>query len=87
MPKELVVWGGNLDGRNRAIVAAPTKKAAAEAIGVSLYEFNRFYGRTGNAEDIAQALSAPGTVFKRKSFSSEPWTVHVPPSWARKQDP
>lgn len=48
-----------------AVVAAPSKKAAAEAFDVSMYELNRSGGETGNDEDIAVALSEPGTVFYR----------------------
>lgn len=48
-----------------AVVAAPSKKAAAEAFEVSMYELNRSGGETGNDEDIAVALSEPGTVFYR----------------------
>lgn len=46
-----------------AVVAAPSKKAAAEALGINMYEFNHSGGETGNDESIAVALAEPGTVF------------------------
>lgn len=49
--------------QTRAIVAAPSQKAAAEAFGVSLHEFRNYGGETGNAGEIEVATSDPGVVY------------------------
>lgn len=53
----------------RTIVAAPTKKAALEALKVcagrmSLYEFNNYWTDTGNKIELEVALAKPLTVFR-----------------------
>jgi hypothetical protein len=68
----LKVYGGNLGGRWRAILACR-----------SFAEFNRatrisrdFACETGNAEEIAQATSKPGILFVRSYVGAEksnPW--------------
>jgi len=68
----LKVFGGNLSGRWRAIMACR-----------SFAEFNRatridrdFACETHNAAEIAQAMSAPGTLFIRSYAGAEranPW--------------
>lgn len=50
-------------GQRRAIVAAQSKAAAARALGVSQYYAKSYVTETGNAEEIAQALTEPGVVF------------------------
>lgn len=57
------VWGGCFDGTTRHIVAAKTKKAAAEALGVTLYSLNGWAAETGNDLELATALAEPGVVF------------------------
>jgi len=57
------VWGGCFDGTTRQIVAAKTKKAAAEALGVSLYHFNNYGGETGNDLEVSVAMQCPGTPY------------------------
>jgi hypothetical protein len=52
-------------GRERGIVAAKTKRAAAEAFGVTLHAFNGFACPTGNPEEIEIAMGKPGTPFFR----------------------
>jgi hypothetical protein len=63
MARKLKVYGGCFDGTTRQIVAAPTKKAAAEALGLSMYHFNGYAAETGNAFEIETALSEPGKPF------------------------
>ncbi len=47
----------------RAIVAAPSKAAAARAGGFDRPSQAFNLGETGNSEEIAQAMSEPGVVF------------------------
>lgn len=47
----------------RAIVAAPSKKAAAEALHASMYDMNEFSEQTWNSIEEQVALSEPGIVF------------------------
>ena len=63
MTKALKVWGGCFDGLTRQIVAAPTKKAAAEALKQSLYHFNIYGCETGNGVEMRTALAEPGVPF------------------------
>ena len=71
--RRLKVYGGNLGGRWRAILACH-----------SFAEFNRatrisrdFASETGNAEEIAQAMTAPGRLFVRAFWpgpkKANPW--------------
>lgn len=50
-------------GQVWVVVAATSQRAAAEALGCSPSHVKNYMSRTGNHGDIAQALSAPGTVF------------------------
>lgn len=52
----------------RAVVAAPSKKRAAELLGQSMYIFNNYTCETGNKEDIKLALAKPETVIVRDIF-------------------
>ena len=46
-----------------SIVAAPSAKAAAEALGMSVSRLHTWASITGNKHEIALATSKPGTVF------------------------
>lgn len=48
-----------------AVVATTTKKEAMEKFGVSTSEANGYMTETGNEQQIAAAMSEPGTVFAR----------------------
>jgi len=66
----ITVYGGTYDGRRRMIVAAPTKKAAYEAIkkvlNVGCYaSWNNYTSDTGNYEECKTAIAEPLTVFSR----------------------
>lgn len=76
MARKLKVYNGNWCGLEMRMVAATSKRAAAALIGVSLHEFNAYYGETSNAQDIATALAEPGAVF------SKPYTDHKA-NWRR----
>lgn len=57
------VFGVNYDGRSRRIVAAKTKKEAAQRLGVSLHQFRNYGCQTGNQEEIELAMREPGVVW------------------------
>jgi hypothetical protein len=63
---KLNVYGMNLDGVHRAIVAAPSKKKAAELFGTTLGQLNNYGGRSETETEVALALSEPGAVWYRK---------------------
>jgi hypothetical protein len=63
--RKLKVYGGCLDGMNRTIVAATSKKIAAQLCKVCYNHFNSYATETGNKEELDIALSSPQTVFKR----------------------
>lgn len=65
----LKVWGGIFDGTTRQIVATKTKKAAAEALGLSYYHFNEYACDTGNDVELRVALAEPGVVFSSPGTS------------------
>lgn len=67
---KLKVYSGNYNGRVERAVAASSQTQAAKLIGVSTYEFRRFYGEQAPDETI---LSAPGRVFERPMDSRSPW--------------
>jgi len=65
MSRPYVVWGMNL-GYSRQIVATTTKKAAREAFDkMSAHSFDLYASDTSNEQDIAVAMSEPGTVFRQ----------------------
>ena len=61
--RKLKVYGGNIDGIRRGILAFETKKEAIKILKMSMYEFNLYWGETGNDEEIKIAISKPGVVF------------------------
>lgn len=68
MARQMKVYGGCYDGRNRVIVAAPNKKAAWQAVNatwppISYYSWDQFTSDTGNDDELAVALAEPLTVF------------------------
>ena len=78
--KILKVWGVSAFPRpenvqQRCIVAAYTKKRAAELIGVSLHYFNGYASETGNKEECEMAIAKPETVFacRRHTYNDIPW--------------
>lgn len=64
--KEYKVYGGltMIKGKQRrTIIAARTKKRAAEIIGGSVSHFRDYWCVTGNETEIKIALAEPETVF------------------------
>lgn len=72
---KLKVYGINIDGRHRCIVAAKSLKAAAVAFRVS-YGYMRGWGSdTGNVEEIALATSTPGVVYIKRDDNKDTYMV------------
>ncbi|MPQ71503.1 hypothetical protein [Pseudomonas sp. MWU12-2323] len=71
MPK-MKPYAVELDGLHVVMVAAPSKKAAAELIGTTMYMMTTWEGGM-NDDDEAVALAQPGVVFRRRIIGSEPW--------------
>lgn len=74
MPRPLKVFGytgyrrdahkdRNVHGQTREIIAARSKTEAQRMSGLTRTRFDHSASITGNDEEIAQAMSAPGTVF------------------------
>jgi len=78
MPRKLKVYGGNLGGQWRAIMACGSFAEFTRATRIS-----RDYGcETGNAKELAQAMTSPGTVFVRPYDRrlDQAWKVREPTS-------
>lgn len=52
--------------QHRTVVAAPTMKAAAEAVGIALHHFRGYWSTTENPAEVAAAMSKPGKVFRQR---------------------
>jgi len=69
MKDKLKVYGGTYDGRNRVIVAAPSKRAAYDAIskairGVGGYKsWDAYTSDSDNEIEVSVATASPLTVF------------------------
>jgi hypothetical protein len=75
MPKKLKVYSSSQYfvkepsiRQCRAVVAAPSKKRAAELLNHSMYTFNNYASETGNPMDIELAMASPETVIVREVF-------------------
>ncbi len=75
--RKLKVYGWNHNGRHRVIVAATSWEKACTAVPNTSVGYAREYGSiTGNAGEIAQAMTQPGVAFyKKNQFSDDPWTL------------
>ena len=71
--RKLKVYQGNLDGRHEAVMACYSYKEFYAATRI-----NRDYGmETSNPEQVEQAMSEPGTIFKRHmTLRDAKWIVH-----------
>lgn len=83
---EMTVYGGTYDGKNRMIVAAPTKKAAHAAMQAvmscigTLKTWDQWTAETGNDEECRVARAKPLAVFtKADNFRDEPFVEKVKP--------
>lgn len=59
MARKLKVYGGNYGGRHRAIMACSSMAEFMRATGIG----RDYMEETGNAAEIAQAMSDPGQPF------------------------
>ena len=84
--RRLKVLHCNYDGMHHLLMAASSWKAFAKETGMSLYRARAYGHETGNADDIATALSAPGTVFVQDARAgyNAPWTGWEKPKWMSK---
>ncbi|ELG7182096.1 TPA: hypothetical protein ACP3ZG_001587 [Pseudomonas aeruginosa] len=76
---KLNVYCCTLAGRAEGMVAARSRKVAAELLGLSLYELTT-YGHEPTDADEAVALGAPGAVFHRADgfAGTGPWVLSKP---------
>lgn len=63
--RKLKVYGVNLDGTYRGIVAATSQSAAAKIIGVSISCMRGWGCQTWNEEEISIAMLEPGVAYKK----------------------
>lgn len=72
------VWGIHVSNARR-IVAASSKKRAAELVGVTYHQFTVFASETRNATEVKLALTKPGTVYETFSaWGDGPWEAITP---------
>ena len=62
MPK-LKVYGVNLDGKHRGIIATTSQREAAQMFRIPLGRMRDYGSETGNTEECRIALAAPGVPF------------------------
>lgn len=68
---KLKVFGGLMHGLGelqvRTVIAARSKKRAAELLGISIGEINSYWSETSNTVEVALALSHPETVYQSRN--------------------
>lgn len=87
MSKQLQVWGAVIVANSdwptnvrqpRCIVAAPSRAAAARALGVTSRWLAEYGSTTGNDAEIAVALSAPGVPWCAVTDLHPPTFAEIP---------
>jgi len=82
MARALKVYGGNVRGQWRGVIAASSGRDAMRRIHddngyyVGAAHFRDYWCETGNETEIAQAMSEPGTLFtqsNRGNIDANPW--------------
>ena len=68
---KLKMWTGNLDGRRRGRVIAPSKQRASEIVGSSLTDFNRHW----REEQPIDETLASEVLYTRPFDSRGPWVA------------
>ena len=63
MPK-LKVYGVNLDGKHRGIIATTSQREAARLFRIPLGRMRDYGSETGNTEECCIALAEPGVPFR-----------------------
>lgn len=70
---ELKTYGVNYNGRERRIVAAKSRAAAARLIDVSQTHMASFGSRTHNKQECKKAMSEPGVVWSQSYHHGSPF--------------
>lgn len=73
---KLKVYCCTLGGRDEGMVAATSRKVAAELMGLSVYELTT-YGHDANEDDEKVAMAEPGVFFRK----ADPYTAEA--KWQR----
>ncbi|MBX8557093.1 hypothetical protein K5D56_21750 [Pseudomonas cichorii] len=84
MPK-IKPYAVELDGLHVLMVAAVSKKAAAELIGTTTYMMTTWEGGM-NDDDEAIALAEPGVVFRKRVTGADEWMKDAPSASQSKQE-
>lgn len=77
----LKVFAGNSRGYDRTrmvVVAAKSKKEAAEIVGVSMHYFNKYWWDYNGGIDANVALREPGKIFSKLADKFGDKLVHTP---------
>lgn len=72
---KLKVYGINIDGVHRCIVAEKSTRAAARAMRISYSYMTGWGSETVNVEEIKTAISSPGTVFIKRDDNHDTYRV------------
>jgi hypothetical protein len=96
MPRALKIFGWtghrreatmerNVHGQTKEIIAATTKAEAHRMSGIARSLFERTLHETADPEEVAQAMTAPGTVFwqPRNNMASTGEWFAIPPGAAK----
>jgi hypothetical protein len=73
--RKLKVWGINIDGVHRCIVAATSGRQAAMLFDVTVSYLYGWGSETGNEEELNLALDQPGTVFIKRDNNTDTYRV------------
>lgn len=74
----LKVWRVNYDGRHTRVVAAKSRRQAAELMGVKYGHMTTYGGETWNDEQIVMAMKEPGVVWSQGTRIGSPWVKIEP---------
>ena len=69
--RPLKVYGCNLDGRHRGIVAATSQATAAKLLGIPLSHLRTYGCETGNKAEIELAMRESGIAWKCNDHRSD----------------
>ncbi|WP_293000039.1 hypothetical protein [Nevskia sp.] len=72
--RPLKVYGCNLDGRHRGIVAATSQVVAAKLLGLTLSHLRTYGCETGNKEEVELAMREPGIAWQCVDRVSSQWS-------------
>lgn len=69
----LKVFGVNLDGRYRGIVAASSQIKAAALLRIPVSHIREYGCQTYNPEEVALAMREPGKAWKKNYWKDSEW--------------